>query len=101
MMDGPHILGGSPVTSRISLTRAFASSRLVWSASWSINAATLTVVGLVLFSAILPPVLFMLLHDNCNSQSSLVVGTWEFWPVLSVSEPFPTSRVQVSLCTPQ
>src|ERR1035441_3963230 len=54
IMDGPHIFGFSPVTLCINLASALASARLVWSVSASINAATLNLVGLVLFSAIHP-----------------------------------------------
>src|SRR5208282_800059 len=52
MMDGPHMFGFSPAALCISLTSALASARLVASARASINAATLNLVGLVLFSAI-------------------------------------------------
>jgi hypothetical protein len=55
MMEGPHILGFSEVALCINFTSALASARLVWSVRAAINAATLTLVGLVLFSAIVPP----------------------------------------------
>src|SRR5713226_2367554 len=54
MIDGPHIFGFSPDALRINLTSALASARLVGSVSVPINAATLNLLGLVLFSAILP-----------------------------------------------
>src|ERR1039457_283944 len=52
MIEGPHIFGFSPVALCINLTSALASARLVSSVSASINAATLSWVGLVLLSAI-------------------------------------------------
>src|SRR5258708_8332166 len=52
MIDGPHILGFSPVALCINLTSALASARLAGSVMASINAATLNLVGLVLLSAI-------------------------------------------------
>src|SRR6478672_5678118 len=55
MMDGPHIFGFSPAAFCINLTSALASARLSWSVSASINSATLILVGLVLLSAIHPP----------------------------------------------
>src|SRR5664279_1819757 len=55
MMDGPHIFGFSPDALCINLTSALASARLVSSGIASIYAATLTSVGLVLFSAIVVP----------------------------------------------
>src|SRR5712691_3340208 len=54
MIEGPHIFGFSPVALCINLTSALASARLVSSVSASINAATLSLVGLVLLSAIPP-----------------------------------------------
>src|ERR1700682_3631061 len=54
MIEAPHIFGFSPVALRINLISALASARLVSSGSASTNAATLTLVGLVLFSAIPP-----------------------------------------------
>src|SRR5580700_9077597 len=55
MMDGPHIFGFSPLDFCINLTSALASARLVASVRASINAGTLNLVGLVLFSAISRP----------------------------------------------
>src|ERR1039458_647083 len=55
MIDGPHIFGFSPDALCINLTSALASARLVSSVMASMNAATLTSVGLVLFSAIVIP----------------------------------------------
>src|SRR5207245_170305 len=52
MMDSPHILGFSPAALRINLMSDLASARFDWSASLSMNAATLNLVGLVLLSAI-------------------------------------------------
>jgi hypothetical protein len=51
-MDGPHIFGFSPAVLCINLTNALASARLVGSGRASMNAATLNLVGLVLFTAI-------------------------------------------------
>src|SRR5215469_4868094 len=53
MMDGPHIFGFSPAALSIRLTSTLASARLVGSVRASINAVTLNLVGLVLFSAVL------------------------------------------------
>src|ERR1017187_1555124 len=53
MIEGPHIFGFSPVAPCINLTSALASARRVSSVSASINAAALSLVGLVLLSAIL------------------------------------------------
>src|SRR5882724_5512800 len=55
MIEGPHIVGFSPAAFCINLTSALASARLLWSGSASMNFATLTLVGLVLLSAIYPP----------------------------------------------
>src|SRR6185312_8995937 len=52
MIEGPHIFGFSPVALCINLTSTLASARLVSSVSASINAETLTLVGLLLLSAI-------------------------------------------------
>src|SRR5215469_3217731 len=52
MMDGPHILGFSAAAARINLTKALASARLAGFVRASMNAATLNLVGLVLFCAI-------------------------------------------------
>src|SRR5579862_6330575 len=52
MIEGPHIFGFSPVAPCISLASSFASVRLEVSGSASMNAATLSLVGLVLLSAI-------------------------------------------------
>src|ERR1035438_208532 len=57
MMDGPHIFGFSPEALFIIATSALASAWRVLSNA-SINAATLTLVGLILLSAIRPPLLF-------------------------------------------
>src|SRR5580692_8034075 len=54
MIDAPHIRGFSPAALCITLTSALASARLVGSVRPSINAATLSLVGLVLLSAISP-----------------------------------------------
>lgn len=51
----PHIFGFSPAALCINLTSALASVRLAVSARASANAATLSLAGLVLFSAIRPP----------------------------------------------
>src|SRR5665213_336311 len=67
MMAGPHITAFSPVAPCIIFTRALASARLVLSESASTNAVTLTLVALVLFSAICPspdPPNFALRHDH-------------------------------------
>src|SRR3974390_2845813 len=53
MIDGPHIFGFSPDALCINFASALASARLRSSVIASMNAATLTSVGLVLFSAIL------------------------------------------------
>src|SRR5579864_102731 len=62
MIEGPHIFGFSPVAVCMSLTRALASARLVWSVSALMNAVTLTLVGLVLFSAMFVPQAFVCAH---------------------------------------
>jgi hypothetical protein len=54
VMDGPHIFGFSAVALCINFTSALASARLARSVRASMNAATLNLVGLVLFSAIVP-----------------------------------------------
>src|SRR5665213_4554986 len=67
MMAGPHITAFSPVAPCIIFTSALASARLVLSESASTNAVTLTLVALVLFSAICPspdPPNFALRHDH-------------------------------------
>src|SRR6266567_1110484 len=64
MIDGPHIFGFSPVALCISLTSALASARLVWSATAAMNAATLTLVAFVLFSAIRRALPSLLAHTT-------------------------------------
>src|SRR5580658_6172019 len=55
MIEGPHIIAFSPAALCINLTSALASARWVASASASMNAAALSLVGLVLLSAIRAP----------------------------------------------
>jgi hypothetical protein len=54
MIEGPHLFGFSLVAPCINLTSTLASVRVVSSVSESIHAETLTLVGLVLLSAIPP-----------------------------------------------
>ena len=74
MIDGPHIFGFSPVTLCISLTSAFASARLVWSLIAAMNSATLAMVGLVLFSAIVCLAAFSLTltADYCHASRAIL-----------------------------
>src|SRR5476651_11327 len=70
MIDGPHIFGFSPVALCINLTSALASARLVSSVRASINAGTLSLVGLVLLSAIAPafPIFQRLIQRKGRAQ---------------------------------
>src|ERR1035438_2375873 len=84
MIDGPHIFGSSPVALCINLTSALASARLVSSVRASINAGTLSLVGLVLFSAMAPlPSLPRLIQRKGNAQP----GTWHRGPSLHTELP--------------
>src|SRR5580704_6753467 len=75
MIEGPHIFGFSPVAFCINLTSTLASARLVLSVSASINAPTLSLVGLVLFSAI--PLAFPLFRrlTQCKESRNSVCCT--------------------------
>jgi hypothetical protein len=53
MMLGPHIFGGFPLAFRIMAASSLASFRCCSFGSLLMNAAGLTFVGLVLFSAII------------------------------------------------
>src|ERR1022692_1633895 len=58
-MDGPHIRGFSPAALCINFTSLLASVHLVESERAAINAATLCLEGVVLFSAISSPFCFI------------------------------------------
>src|SRR5260370_41036223 len=80
MIEGPHISAFSPVALCINLTSALASVRLVSSVSASINAATLSLVGLVLLSVIVPAFrLFRRLTQSEERRNSLrcTRSVWE------------------------
>src|SRR5476649_1008303 len=85
MIDGPHIFGFSPVALCINLTSALASARLVSSVRASINAGTLSLVGLVLLSAIAPafPIFQRLIQRKGRAQpGTLTPGTLHRGPCL-------------------
>src|ERR1019366_3243034 len=82
MIDGPHIFGSSPVALCINLTSALASARLVSSVRASINAGTLSLVGLVLLSAIAPA--FRVFQGTLHRGTHATAG----WPFMESGAAF-------------
>src|SRR5579862_6652603 len=88
MIEGPHMIAFSPVALCINLTSALASARWVPSVSASMNAAALSLVGLVLLSAIRPPSLSPEGYSTARRPATRYVAERTVFGTRLESDPF-------------